>query len=207
MTFTLPELPYAYDALEPYIDEETMKLHHDKHHQTYINKLNAGLKNNDQTANMSIQQLLQNLNKFPEDIQAVVRNNGGGHYNHSLFWKMLTPDFDSRPSEELLEEFNQAFGSYDQFQQSFNDAALSVFGSGWAWLVKEENNALNIVTTKNQDSPLTVHQSPLLGLDVWEHAYYLKYQNRRPEYVKAFWHIVNWDEVNKRLNHSKTIGE
>lgn len=200
MTYTLPELPYAYDALEPYIDKETMKIHHDKHHQTYINKLNAGLKENEQLASMPIEQLLQNLSDLPEDVQTIVRNNGGGHYNHSIFWKMLTPNFDSQPSEVLLASINEAFGSYDQFKQAFTDAALSIFGSGWTWLVKGNDDLLNIVTTKNQNSPQANQQLPLLGLDVWEHAYYIKYQNRRPEYVDAFWHIVNWDEVSKRMS-------
>lgn len=200
MTYTLPELPYAYDALEPYIDKETMKIHHDKHHQTYINKLNAGLKDNEQLASMLIEQLLQNLSDLPEDVQTIVRNNGGGHYNHSIFWKMLTPNFDSQPSEVLLASINEAFGSYDQFKQAFTDAALSIFGSGWTWLVKGNDDLLNIVTTKNQNSPQANQQLPLLGLDVWEHAYYIKYQNRRPEYVDAFWHIVNWDEVSKRMS-------
>lgn len=200
MTHTLPKLPYSYDALEPYIDEKTMRLHHDKHHQTYINKLNAELADKEQLANMPIEQLLQNLEDLPEDIQTSVRNNGGGHYNHSIFWKMLTPNFDSQPSEEILESINKAFGSYDHFKQTFTDAALSIFGSGWVWLVKDNNDSLNIVTTKNQDSPQTNQQIPLLGLDVWEHAYYLKYQNRRPEYVNAFWHVVNWDEVSKRMS-------
>ncbi|KRM77465.1 superoxide dismutase [Secundilactobacillus collinoides] len=200
MTYTLPELPYAYDSLEPYIDKETMKRHHDKHHQTYINKLNAGLKDNEQLASMPIEQLLQNLSDLPENVQTIVRNNGGGHYNHSIFWKMLTPNFDSQPSEVLLASINEAFGSYDQFKQAFTDAALSIFGSGWTWLVKGNDDLLNIVTTKNQDSPQANQQLPLLGLDVWEHAYYLKYQNRRPEYVDAFWHIVNWDEVSKRMS-------
>ncbi|QGG62009.1 superoxide dismutase [Loigolactobacillus bifermentans] len=200
MTYTLPELPYAYDALEPYIDKETMKIHHDKHHQTYINKLNAGLKDNEQLASMPIEQLLQNLSDLPEDVQTIVRNNGGGHYNHSIFWKMLTPNFDSQPSEVLLASINEAFGSYDQFKQAFTDAALSIFGSGWTWLVKGNDDLLNIVTTKNQNSPQANQQLPLLGLDVWEHAYYIKYQNRRPEYVDAFWHIVNWDEVSKRMS-------
>lgn len=200
MTYTLPELPYAYDALEPYIDKETMKIHHDKHHQTYTNKLNAGLKDNEQLASMPIEQLLQNLSDLPEDVQTIVRNNGGGHYNHSIFWKMLTPNFDSQPSEVLLASINEAFGSYDQFKQAFTDAALSIFGSGWTWLVKGNDDLLNIVTTKNQNSPQANQQLPLLGLDVWEHAYYIKYQNRRPEYVDAFWHIVNWDEVSKRMS-------
>lgn len=200
MTYTLPELPYAYDALEPYIDKETMKIHHDKHHQTYINKLNAGLKDNEQLASMPIEQLLQNLSDLPEDVQTIVRNNGGGHYNHSIFWKMLTPNFDSQPSEVLLASINEAFGSYDQFKQAFTDAALSIFGSGWTWLVKGNDDLLDIVTTKNQNSPQANQQLPLLGLDVWEHAYYIKYQNRRPEYVDAFWHIVNWDEVSKRMS-------
>lgn len=200
MTYTLPELPYAYDALEPYLDKETMKIHHDKHHQTYINKLNAGLKDNEQLASMPIEQLLQNLSDLPEDVQTIVRNNGGGHYNHSIFWKMLTPNFDSQPSEVLLASINEAFGSYDQFKQAFTDAALSIFGSGWTWLVKGNDDLLNIVTTKNQNSPQANQQLPLLGLDVWEHAYYIKYQNRRPEYVDAFWHIVNWDEVSKRMS-------
>ncbi|KRK39604.1 superoxide dismutase [Loigolactobacillus bifermentans] len=200
MTFTLPELSYPCDALEPYIDEATMRLHHDKHHQTYVDKLNATLKDNEQLANLSIEQLLQNLNTLPENIQTSIRNNGGGHYNHSIFWKMLTPNVDSQPSKALLEAIDETFGSYDQFKQAFTDAALSVFGSGWTWLIREADNSLNIVTTKNQDSPLTNHQVPLLGLDVWEHAYYLKYQNRRPEYINNFWHVVNWDEVNRRMN-------
>ncbi|RDF91063.1 superoxide dismutase [Lacticaseibacillus paracasei] len=207
MTFVLPDLPFDYAALEPYIDATTMHLHHDKHHQTYIDKLNASLDGVPQAAGKSIEQLLTGLDALPESVRVSVRNNGGGHYNHSLFWTMLSPESTIKPDGQLLADLESTFDSFDKFKAEFSQAALSVFGSGWAWLVKD-NATLKIVTTANQDSPITYHQYPLqyplLGLDVWEHAYYLHYQNRRPEYVDAFFKVINWQTVENRLMHPDT---
>lgn len=203
MTFVLPDLPFDYAALEPYIDATTMHLHHDKHHQTYIDKLNASLDGVPQAAGKSIEQLLTGLDALPESVRVSVRNNGGGHYNHSLFWTMLSPESFIKPDGQLLADLESTFDSFDNFKAEFSQAALSVFGSGWAWLVKD-NATLKIVTTANQDSPITYHQYPLLGLDVWEHAYYLHYQNRRPEYVDAFFKVINWQTVENRLMHPDT---
>ncbi|KRM96792.1 superoxide dismutase [Liquorilactobacillus aquaticus DSM 21051] len=205
MAYTLPDLPYDYSALEPYIDEQTMRLHHDKHHQTYVTNLNVALKNHPELSELPIEELMTQLDKVPEGIKKAVRNSGGGHANHSLFWKLLSPHFDSNLEGPLREAIDSRFGSFEKFKQQFTEAALSVFGSGWAWLVKDKNSALKIVTTPNQDSPLSEGLTPVLGLDVWEHAYYLKYQNRRPEYVEAFWHIVNWKEAG-RLFDSELAG-
>ncbi|KRL05460.1 superoxide dismutase [Liquorilactobacillus oeni] len=199
MTFTVPTLPYSYAALEPYIDEETMHFHHDKHHQTYVDKLNAALKDQPELAIQSITQILGKLDSLPDPIKTAVRNNGGGHANHTLFWENLSPKFDTDPTGALLEQLEKDFGSFEEFKKKFTAAALGVFGSGWAWLVKEEDGHLGILALPNQDSPLSQGKKPLLGLDVWEHAYYLKYQNRRPEYVSAFWHIVNWQKVAERF--------
>ena len=190
MTFVLPDLPFDYAALEPYIDATTMHLHHDKHHQTYIDKLNASLDGVPQAAGKSIEQLLTGLDVLPESVRVSVRNNGGGHYNHSLFWTMLSPESTIKPDGQLLADLENTFDSFDKFKAEFSQAALSVFGSGWAWLVKD-NATLKIVTTANQDSPITYLEYALLGLDVWEHAYYLHYQNRRPEYVDAFFKVIN----------------
>lgn len=199
MTFKLPELPYAYDALEPVIDKETMEIHHSKHHQAYVNNLNAAVEGTE-FAELDLDELMKRINEVPADIQTAVRNNGGGHYNHSLFWEMLTsPKEDNRPEGALLEKIEADFGSFDAFKETFAKAAATRFGSGWAWLV-DNNGKLEVVSTPNQDNPAMDGLNPLLGLDVWEHAYYLKYQNRRPEYIDAFFQVINWDEVVKRFN-------
>jgi Fe-Mn family superoxide dismutase len=198
MAFSVPDLPYAYDALEPTIDEQTMHLHHDKHHQAYVDKANAALEGTD-WADKDVVEVLQNLDSLPADKQAAVRNNGGGHYNHSLFWEMMSPDGGGEPSGELADAINSAFGSLDAFKEQFKEAGITQFGSGWAWLVKNSDGSVAVVKTANQDSPVSSGQTPLLGVDVWEHAYYLKYQNKRPEYLDAFWNVVNWDYVAQRF--------
>lgn len=199
--YELPDLPYAANALEPHIDEETMNIHHDKHHNTYVTKLNDALSGHDDLANQSVEDLVTNLDKVPENIRTAVRNNGGGHANHKLFWTILSPDGGGKPSGDLLSAIENKWGSFEQFQEEFTNAALGRFGSGWAWLVVDSGN-LAIQDTLNQDSPLTEGKTPVLGIDVWEHAYYLKYQNRRPEYVKAFWNVVNWPEVERRYKEA-----
>ena len=196
MAYSVPDLPYAYDALEPHIDEATMKVHHDKHHQAYVDKANAALEGTD-FADKSIEEILKNLDALPADKQKAVRNNGGGHYNHSLFWETLSPDGGGAPDGELGEAITAAFGSFDAFKEQFEAAGVARFGSGWAWLVVD-GGTLKITSTANQDSPILEGQTPLLGVDVWEHAYYLKYQNKRPDYLDAFWNVVNWDEVARR---------
>ncbi len=193
----LPALPYAKDALEPHIDALTMEIHHGRHHATYVNNLNAALEGHDDLAAKSIEELISNLNEVPESIRTAVRNNGGGHANHSLFWQIMSPNGGGEPTGELAAAINEKFGSFEKFKEAFADAAVKRFGSGWAWLVVQ-NGQLAVTSTPNQDSPLMDGATPLLGLDVWEHAYYLKYQNKRPDYIKAFWNVVNWDEVNKR---------
>lgn len=200
--FELPELPYAYDALEPTIDKETMNIHHTKHHNTYVTKLNDALEGHANLQNKSLMDLISNLDAVPESTRTAVRNNGGGHANHSLFWKILSPNGGGEPTGELADKINETFGSFEKFKEQFESAATGRFGSGWAWLVVN-NGKLEITSTPNQDSPLMEGKTPILGLDVWEHAYYLKYQNRRPEYVSAFWNIVNWDEVAKNYNEAK----
>jgi Fe-Mn family superoxide dismutase len=205
--FKVPDLPYAYDALEPYVDALTMHLHHDKHHAAYVYNLNKALAEaggNYQT--MTAEALLLNLNELPEKVRTAVRNNAGGHLNHTLFWPMLKNNEGGRPSGDLGSDIDRTFGSFDAFQQQFSEAAVKVFGSGWAWLVLDAGK-LEVTTTANQDNPVAKphgKELSLLGLDVWEHAYYLKYQNRRPEYVKAFWNIVNWDYVNQRYLQLKS---
>src|SRR5690625_4223769 len=201
--FELPELPYAYDALEPTIDKETMNIHHTKHHNTYVNNLNAALEGHADLQSKSLKDLISDLDALPEDIRTAVRNNGGGHANHSLFWKVLSPNGGGAPSGELADKINEKFGSFDKFKEAFEQAAATRFGSGWAWLVVNSNGDLEVTSTPNQDSPLMEGKTPLLGLDVWEHAYYLKYQNRRPEYAKAFWNVVNWDQVAKNYEEAK----
>lgn len=196
--FELPELPYAYDALEPYIDEQTMRLHHTKHHQTYIDKANKALEGGEWSGK-SIEEILVNLNEIPEDIRATVRNNGGGHYNHSMFWQIMGPDQSGKPEGNIATAIDAAFGSFDNFKEKFSEAAAGRFGSGWAWLV-DNGGKLEITSTANQDCPISDGAKPILGLDVWEHAYYLKYQNRRPEYIDAWWKVVNWAEVSRRLS-------
>lgn len=193
----LPELPYAYDALEPYVDTETMKIHHTKHHQGYINKFNAALEKHPELQQKNIVDLLENLDALPEDVQAAVRNNGGGYYNHALFWRMMTPNSSKQPTGQLIDAINEAFGSFDAFKEQFSKTALTVFGSGWAWLAMDDENNLRIMTTPQQDSTILHGHQPILGLDVWEHAYYIKYQNKRPDYVTAWWNVVNWEFVEK----------
>ncbi|MEC5268356.1 superoxide dismutase SodA [Heyndrickxia coagulans] len=202
MTYTLPQLPYAYDALEPYIDKETMNIHYTKHHNTYLTNLNKALEGHDDLASKSVEDLISDLNAVPEEIRTAVRNNGGGHANHSLFWTLLSPNGGGEPKGALLDAINSKFGSFENFKEQFAAAAAGRFGSGWAWLVVH-NGELEIMSTPNQDSPLSEGKKPVLGLDVWEHAYYLKYQNRRPEYISAFWNVVNWDEVEKLYEAAK----
>ncbi|MBY6270908.1 MAG: superoxide dismutase [Caldibacillus debilis] len=202
MAFQLPALPYAYDALEPYIDKETMNIHHTKHHNTYVTNLNSALEGHPELLNKSVEELIQNLDQVPESIRTAVRNNGGGHANHSLFWQILSPNGGGEPTGELREAIEKKFGSFTAFKDEFTKAATGRFGSGWAWLVVN-NGELEVLSTPNQDNPLMEGKTPILGLDVWEHAYYLKYQNRRPEYIAAFWNIVNWDEVAKRYQQAK----
>ncbi|MCO6183640.1 superoxide dismutase [Leuconostoc fallax] len=201
MTFTTPALPYEANALEPYIDAKTMTVHHDKHHQTYVNNLNNALKDYPEFSEWSLEKLLTKIHELPEALQTPVRNQGGGHANHSLFWELLTPDFDQKIPTDLAQAIDQKWGDFNQFKSEFTQKATGVFGSGWAWLVKNQDNELEIMTTANQDSPIMSGKKPLLGLDVWEHAYYLKYQNRRPEYIEAFWHIINWQKVDECFNH------
>lgn len=202
MTYKLPDLPYAYDALEPYIDEETMKLHHDKHHNTYVENTNKALEGHEELQDLSIEELITKLDEVPEDIRTTVRNNGGGHVNHSLFWEVLSPEGGGEPTGELADAINETFGSFDDFKTELETAATGQFGSGWGWLVVD-NGDLKVTNTPNQDSPLTDGQTPIFGVDVWEHAYYLNYQNVRPDYVKAVWNIVNWDEVARRYQEAK----
>lgn len=198
---TLPPLPYDYSDLEPHIDAQTMQIHHTKHHQAYVDKLNAALEGHQDLANLSIENLLSNLEAVPESIRTAVRNHGGGHYNHTLFWKILSPKSTS-PDGELLKKIDSDLGGFDKFKEDFKAAALNRFGSGWAWLILDSGK-LTITSTANQDTPLSEGKTPLLGLDVWEHAYYLKYQNRRPDYIDAFWNLVNWPEVAGNLTAGK----
>ncbi|HVU28246.1 MAG TPA: superoxide dismutase [Verrucomicrobiae bacterium] len=200
--FTLPPLPYAYDALEPHIDAKTMHIHHDKHHAAYIANLNKAVAEISSLETKSVEELLKDLNVVPESIRTTVRNNGGGHYNHSLFWQMMKPNGGGEPSGELAKAIDVAFGNFSTFKENFSKAALGQFGSGWAWLVIDADKKLSIVPTPNQDTPLSSGKTPLLGLDVWEHAYYLKYQNKRADYVAAWWNVVNWDFVAERYTKS-----
>ncbi len=202
MAYKLPELPYAYDALEPHIDKETMNIHHTKHHNTYVTNLNAAVEGKGDLESKSIEELISNLDAVPEDIRTAVRNNGGGHANHSLFWTILCPNGGGAPTGELADAIASKFGSFDQFKEEFANAAKTRFGSGWAWLVVN-NGDLEVTSTPNQDSPLMEGKTPILGLDVWEHAYYLNYQNRRPDYISAFFNVVKWDEVAKRYDAAK----
>ncbi|MGM0900089.1 superoxide dismutase [Mesobacillus maritimus] len=202
MAFELPQLPYAYDALEPHIDKETMNIHHTKHHNTYVTNLNNALAGNEELLSKSVEEVIANLDAVPEAARTAVRNNGGGHANHSLFWQILSPNGGGEPTGEIAEAITNKFGSFDAFKEEFAKAATTRFGSGWAWLAVN-NGELEVTSTPNQDSPLMEGKTPVLGLDVWEHAYYLNYQNRRPDYIGAFWNVVNWDEVNKRYNAAK----
>jgi Fe-Mn family superoxide dismutase len=198
MAFSVPDLPYAYDALEPHIDEATMRVHHDKHHQAYVDKANDALAGTE-WADSDVEDVLKSLSSLPNDKQGPVRNNAGGHYNHSLFWQMLSPDGGGEPGGDLGAAIAAKFGSLDSFQEEFKAAGLARFGSGWAWLV-HDGSGLAVVSTPNQDSPVSEGSVPLLGCDVWEHAYYLKYQNKRPDYIDAFWNVVNWDYVAERFS-------
>ena len=202
MTYTLPELPYAYDALEPYIDVETMHLHHDKHHNTYVTNLNAAIEKHPELGEKSVEDLISDMNAIPEDIRTAVRNNGGGHANHTFFWEIMAPNAGGQPTGAIKEAIDETFGSFDEMKAAFKTAATGRFGSGWAWLVVN-NGKLEITSTPNHDSPLMDGQTPVLGLDVWEHAYYLKYKNVRPDYIEAFWNVVNWDKVNELFAAAK----
>jgi len=203
MPFSLPPLPYAPEALEPYIDAATMKVHHGGHHNAYVNNLNKALESAPELAGKSIEELLQNLSAVPESIRTAVRNNGGGHANHSMFWKIIGPNAGGAPSGEIATAIGNAFGSFDSLKEKFAAAATTRFGSGWAWLVRGKDGGLQVTSSANQDSPISEGQFPVMGLDVWEHAYYLKYQNRRPEYIAAWWNVVNWEEVGRRLKEGK----
>ncbi len=201
MKHELPQLPYPYNALEPHIDERTMEIHHQRHHQAYIDKLNAALEKYPELFSKTVEQLLENISEVPDDIRQTVINHGGGHVNHSLFWKIMAPPVQGgggEPSGALGQAINASFGSFADFKKQFTDAALNRFGSGWAWLAKDKAGQLKVYSTSNQDSPLLQGHTPLLGLDVWEHAYYLKYQNRRADYINAWWNVVNWPEIERR---------
>ena len=199
MAFELPKLPYDYAALEPTIDEATMKLHHDKHHQAYVNALNGAIEKHPELGTKSAEDLISDLNSIPEDIRNVVRNNGGGHVNHTMFWEIMKPGGGGEPTGKVGEQIKKDFGSFEDFKKQFGEAGVKQFGSGWAWLVSQ-GGKLKIISTPNQDSPLSQSLFPILGNDVWEHAYYLKYNNRRPDYLAAWWAVVNWDEINKRFD-------
>ncbi len=203
MAYELPKLPYAYNALEPHIDARTMEIHYSKHHQAYVTNLNNAIKGKSDLEKKSVEDLIRDLNSVPEDIRTAVRNNGGGHANHSFFWRIMGPNAGGEPKGKLADDIKSTFGGFDQFKEKFADAGVKRFGSGWAWLIKNGSGKLEIVSTANQDSPLmgkgiaAVEGTPVLGVDVWEHAYYLNYQNRRPDYLKAWWNVVNWDAVAK----------
>jgi superoxide dismutase, Fe-Mn family len=196
MAHQLPPLPYDFSALEPHIDTQTMQIHHGKHHQAYVNNLNAALEKHANLQGMSAEELLRNLGSVPDDIRTAVRNNGGGHVNHTMFWKMMAPNAGGAPTGAVAEAINDSFGGFDGFKEQFAKAAVGRFGSGWAWLI-DSNGKLSIESTANQDNPISEGSKPILGIDVWEHAYYLKYQNRRPDYITAWWNVVNWAEVNR----------
>src|SRR5216684_3946852 len=202
MPFSLPPLPYPTDALEPHIDKMTMEIHHGKHHNAYVTNLNAALDKHPELHAKSVEDLIRNIGTVPEDIRAAVRNNGGGHINHSMFWQIMAPKAGGNPSGNVAQAINSTFGSFDQFKEKMNAAGVGRFGSGWAWLVKSDGK-VEIISTANQDSPLMEGKFPVMGVDVWEHAYYLKYQNRRPEYLGAWWNVVNWPEIEKRFNSAK----
>lgn len=203
--FKLPELGYSYDSLEPHIDALTMEIHYTRHHQAYVDGLNAALANYPELLNTPLSKILSNFNSLPEQIKNAVKNHGGGHHNHSLFWKIMKKNNGNGPSAKLLEIINKDFGSFDSFKEQFENAAKTRFGSGWAWLVIDKNNKLIVTSTGNQDSPLMEGLKPILGLDVWEHAYYLKYQNKRIDYIKEFWNVINWENVENFLNNSITL--
>ncbi len=198
----VPPLPYDYNALEPHIDEQTMRIHHDKHHGAYVTNLNTALDKHPELKERSAEDLLRNINSVPEDIRTAVRNNAGGHVNHTMFWKIMKPKGGGAPTGKIADLITREFGGFDKFKEQFNDAGVKRFGSGWAWLVRTKEGKFQIISTANQDSPLMDGSFPIFGNDVWEHAYYLKYQNRRADYLQAWWNVVNWDEVNKRLEEA-----
>lgn len=199
MAFELPKLQYSYDALEPYIDAKTMEIHHSKHHQTYITNLNKALESYPELFEKSLEDLLANLDQIPESIRVAVRNGGGGHYNHTLFWQIIGPKSDSKPSENMNSLIADSFESFDNFKSEFNEKATKQFGSGWGWLCQDKSGKLVTLSTPNQDTPISSGLNPVLGIDVWEHAYYLNYQNKRPDYINAFWEIINWEAVESNL--------
>lgn len=203
MAHQLPALPYANNALEPYIDETTMMIHHDRHHNAYVTNLNAALDKHPELHEKSLEALIADLNAIPEDIRAAVRNNGGGHHNHSLFWEVIGPNAGGAPTGAVAAAIDAELGGFDKFKEAFAAAAATRFGSGWAWLSVTKDGKLKVSSLPNQDSPISEGDTPILGLDVWEHAYYLKYQNKRPDYIAAFWSVVNWAEVNKRYEAAK----
>jgi len=200
MAFSVPPLPYPYDALEPHIDKATMEFHHDKHHQAYVDKANQALEGTDY-ADASVEEVLKNLSSLPSDKQTAVKNNAGGHYNHSLFWEIMSPDGGGEPEGELAAAIDSAFGSFADFKAQLKEAGVNRFGSGWSWLVRD-GSGLAVLSTANQDSPISDGKTPLLGVDIWEHAYYLQYQNRRPDYIDAWWNVVNWPAVGERFSAS-----
>lgn len=200
--FEVPPLPYPYDALEPHIDAQTMRFHHDKHHAAYVNKLNAALEKHPKLKTQTAEQLMRGINTVPEDIRQTVRDNGGGHVNHTMFWSIMSPNGGGEPTGAIASAIKQTFGSFAEFKKQFNSAGEKRFGSGWVWLVRTKNGKLQIISTPNQDSPLIEGNYPLLGNDVWEHAYYLNYQNRRADYLTAWWNVVNWNEINKRFEQA-----
>jgi superoxide dismutase, Fe-Mn family len=203
MAFEVPLLPYDYSALEPYIDTQTMQLHHDKHHQTYVTNLNAAVEKAPELKNLTVEELIKGLENVPEAVRGAVRNNGGGHLNHTMFWTIMGPNSGGEPSGAIAEAIKSTFGDFASFKEKFNDAGVKQFGSGWAWLVRDSAGKLSIMSSPNQDNPLTKGFYPVMGNDVWEHAYYLKYQNRRADYLKEWWNVVNWPEVNKRFQSGK----
>ena len=204
MAFEVPPLPYDYAALEPHIDAQTMQLHHDKHHAAYVANLNTALAGQTQFESMSVEDILRQINSVPENIRTAVRNNGGGHANHSMFWEIMTPGGSTQPTGDLATAIDQTFGSFDQFKAAFNDAGVKRFGSGWAWLVLGTDRKLQVISSANQDSPFMDGLYPVMGNDVWEHAYYLKYQNRRADYLNAWWNVVNWDIVGARYRQAQS---
>jgi Fe-Mn family superoxide dismutase len=199
MKYELPQLPYAYDALEPYIDAKTMEIHHTKHHQTYTNNLNAALEKHPEIADVPLEKMLADLTIVPEDIRTAIRNSGGGYWNHDFFWKVMAPKAGGEPQGKIADAITASFGNFASFKETFTKTAAGVFGSGWAWLVTGEDGKLSVISTPNQDSPLALGKKPILTLDVWEHAYYLKFQNRRPEYIDAWWNVVNWNAVEENF--------
>ena len=203
MAFELPPLPYDYNALEPHIDTQTMQIHHDKHHAAYVTNVNTALQGQGQFASLSVNDLLRRINEVPENIRTAVRNNAGGHSNHTMFWQLMKPNGGGEPTGELASAIQQAFGSFNDFKAAFNDAGVKRFGSGWAWLILDGSGKLQVISTANQDSPLMDGNHPIMGNDVWEHAYYLKYQNRRADYLNAWWNVVNWDEVARRYAQAR----